>query len=202
MIFRLTILIPFLFIIQLILMILGFIVVPIALLLNRIETKNDCTNSTSNPNHKFKDKWIDKIWGNDDDGIDGDIYYLNDHIHHKITTLTRLNWVLLRNPVHNFSLKIGFKGKCKSLRGRTCFNNFKYLWDCKGTCNYKNILKPNGYEYLVVNEKYPMIRVRYKYPFSSFGLKINYGWKNWNCDKYNEEQHYTMTVLINPFKKF
>ena len=206
-IIKLIFLVPFLFLIQIILMLLGFIVVPIALLLNRIEKKEDCTNETSNPNHKFKDKWIDKIWGNNDDGIDGDIYYLKNHVNHKRNFFTRFNWVLFRNPVHNFSLLIGYNGKCKNLKGFTKLSYKKeyYKWNCSSACNYENLLdtkkEKQGYEYIEVN-KYPMFRLRLKYPFLNKGIKINYGWKNWNCDKYNENQHYTMTVLINLFKNF
>lgn len=196
-ILKLIFIVPLLFVVQLVLMLLGFVVVPLALLFRSVETKNDCTNTTSNPNHKFADDWVDGIWGNDDDGIDGDIYYLKNHTHGKINFMTRFNWVLLRNPVHNFSLNgIGFKGYCKSLKEyMKNFGNETIEINCKRFCNYKNALSERGYEYLVANDKYPMIRVRFKYPF------INYGWKNWNCDKYKEYHRYTMTVLINPFHK-
>lgn len=205
------------FLITLIFMVISPIVVSIALLLNRIEEKNDCINSTSNPNHKFKDKWIDTIWGNDNDGIDGDIYYLQYHVNNKRNFWTRFNWTVLRNPVHNLSLKLGFNGKLEYVRIlRLPFRNAKFSrlnvvlnkdQMKTNSCIYKNELdskkEKQGFEYIEVNKKYPMYRIRWKYPFLNRGLKVNLGWKNWNIDQgCDVDYHYTFTFTINPFKKF
>jgi len=198
------------FLIEILGMLISPFVVGIALLLNRIEPKNDCLNSTSNPSTKFKDKWIDVIWGNDDDGLDGDIYYLKDHVNHKRNFYTRFNWLVLRNPVHNLGSLLGFKGKPKKLLGfRIGFKKSK----CLSTCfidNYTNCLDSKkdstGFEYIEVidvnNKSYPMYRLRFKYPFINYGIKANIGWKNWNVNETGKYYQYTFTVVVNPFKEF
>jgi len=205
-----TFIILSLFIIQLLAMIISPIIVGIALMLNRIETKNNCINSTSNPSTKFKDRWIDSIWGNDDDGLDGDIYYLKDHVKFKRNFFTRFNWLVFRNPVHNLGLKLGFNGVAiKHIGFRKTFNNS--ICETKVFNNdFKNCLDSKkdkqGFEYTEVydkhNKMYPMYRLRWKYPFVNYGLKCNIGWKNWNVHKVNSYYRYTFTLLINPFKKF
>ena len=64
----------------------------------------DCEHEESRPNIRFKDKWFDAIFGNSEDGLEGDKYY-------KAKTTpswwTTYNWCANRNPIHNLALKMG-----------------------------------------------------------------------------------------------
>ena len=192
------------------------IIVGIALLLNRIEDKTDCLNSTSNDSTKFKDKWIDAIWGNDDDGLDGDIYYLTRQVDYKRNFFTRFNWVVFKNPVHNLGLKIGFNGFIVSIKQfmiplnnsnipkvNLTLNNLIKAHKCNYLNRLKNIKDSQGFEYIVVNNDYPSYRLILKYPLINYGIRINIGWKNWTIgQKCNVRYNYTLSFLINPFTKF
>ena len=185
-------------------------------MLNRIEKKTDCLNATSNPSTKFKDKWIDAVWGNDDDGLDGDIYYLTMHVDHKRNFFTRFNWLVFRNPVHNLGLKLGFNGYVTSIKQfliplnnskipkvNLTLDNLTNVHKCNYTNRLKNTKDAQGFEYVLVNESYPLYRLRLKYPFINYGIKANIGWKNWNVDQgCGKHYRYTFTFLINPFAKF
>lgn len=86
-------------------MLLGFIILPIAILFRKPLIPY---NETSSPAEQFKFSWIDKIYGNRWDGF-GDIYYRRDFP--KDAYWSRLNWCLLRNPTHNLSEDLGVKNK-------------------------------------------------------------------------------------------
>jgi len=199
------------FFVQLVAILFSPFIVGTALLLNRIEDYEP-KNETSRPNHKFKDKWIDAIYGNKDDGIDGDIYYLQSHVDGKRNFWTRFRWTVLRNPVHNLGLKLGFdRIPVKHIGFRKAFKNSKCSTK-EFNNDYENCLdskvNKTGFEYTEVydenNKMYPMYRLRWKYPFTNHGLKCNIGWKNWNVgpDVIGKPISYTFTFLINPFKKF
>jgi len=197
------------FIIQVFFIIIGPIVVGLALLFNRIEPF-DPISKASRPNHRFKDKWINAIWGNDDDGIDGDIYYLLVHVNGKRNFWTRFNWTVLRNPVHNLGLKLGFNGiAVRHIGFRKGFKKSECVTKIYNN-DYNNCLdsKPNrtGFEYTEVYKKngkmYPMYRLRWKYPFIKYGIKCNIGWKNFNVSELPKHYKYTFTILVNPFKTF
>jgi len=83
-------------------MIIGWVLVP--LFMTRQE-KFECKHKDSRPNRRFKNKWFDSIFGNRDDGNDGDVYYKRKCA--KLTWWTTYNWVAFRNPIHNLALKMG-----------------------------------------------------------------------------------------------
>lgn len=93
-----------LFLTNIFFIIIGFFILPIAVLF-REPTANK--NSGSNQ-EKFKCNWLNKIYGNEYDGF-GDIYYKRDFP--EDTYWSRLNWCMLRNPVHNFALRTGVYNK-------------------------------------------------------------------------------------------
>lgn len=94
---------------QLVLEIIGIFLIPIFLLRTEEFTpKNSLARILPNgkKNRKFKDKWFDSIWGNENDGIYGDINYWNVD-KRPPSYLNAFIWTAIRNPIHNFSLKMG-----------------------------------------------------------------------------------------------
>jgi len=69
----------------------GFVLVPISL------------SQTAQNSHKLR--WLDSIYGNKIDGIDGDSAYKA-----KVSTLRRFRWTQLRNPINNLLRAYGANG--------------------------------------------------------------------------------------------
>jgi len=120
------------FILQMIMTFLGILVVPVALLF-KPQDFNPPNCIAVRPNHKLhKLYWL---WDNDDDGIDGDVWYASDSAHQSWSNpsdlpvsvidgkyvlnfkydpgfFTRFWWLAMRNPCHNFMTRvIGINGK-------------------------------------------------------------------------------------------
>ena len=89
-----------LFVFQLLVTVIGMVLVPF--FLHRTEPF-ECEHGFKT--YRFKDKWFDAIFGNSEDGVDGDIYYREKY--QTFNLWTRYNWVALRNPIHNLALKMG-----------------------------------------------------------------------------------------------
>lgn len=60
------------FVFQLLMTVVGIILIPLFLFCT---TEFECEHESSRPNHRFKNKWFDAIFGNKEDGIDGDKPY-------------------------------------------------------------------------------------------------------------------------------
>jgi len=56
-------------------------------------------------------RWLDGVYGNKIDGIDGDAAYKA-----KVTTLRRFRWTQLRNPVNNLLRAYGPNGTVQAIR--------------------------------------------------------------------------------------
>ena len=66
----------------------------------------ECVSVDSRPTTKFKNPWIDFIFGNINDGLEGDAPYRAKY-KGKLTWWTRYNWCALRNPINNLKLHMG-----------------------------------------------------------------------------------------------
>lgn len=96
-IFRLIIASPFWIImlpIRTIFILLGWVIVPLAVLLRRYEV---IATWKGQERYKFKDSWIDKVWGNWEDGIAAGRQYHDTGS----VPLQIIYWSCLRNPVNN-----------------------------------------------------------------------------------------------------
>lgn len=175
-----------LFISQLIMTIVGIIFIPF--FMKRTESFT-CSNNTSLPNIRFKDKWFDSIFGNSEDGLLGDIYY-------KAKTTpswwTTYNWCAIRNPIHNLALKQGVNETIVS-----------YTWT--GNRYTEDRVGREGYVHSVAvgesGKEYHMIRWC-KLWYKGYGVECNIGYKNFNIKEVGIHYKYSFTVSVNPFKKF
>lgn len=179
--------IPFLFLFQLFMTVIGWFILPF--FLKRVEAF-ECEHVESRPSYKFKDKWIDTIFGNREDGIDGDKYYYKKY--DKLNLWTRYNWVAHRNPIHNLALKMGVDEVITD-----------YKWD--GNRYTEDRL---GHEGFVISYAtglsgtvYPMLRWC-KLWTKNYGIECNIGYKNFNIQEVGEHYKYSFTVSVNPFKRF
>ena len=172
---------------QLVLIIVGIIFLP--LVLTRVEAF-DCLAIDSRPSVKFKDSWIDKIFGNTDDGLDGDTPYKS---RKGINWwFDRYNWVALRNPIHNLALSMGVNEKIVS-----------YVW--LGNKYTEDRIGKEGFVYSEATGEsgkvYPMYRWC-KLFYKDYGIEMNIGYKNFCIQDLNIPYQYSFTISINPFKKF
>lgn len=140
--------------------------------------------------YRFKDDLIDCIFGNREDGIDGDIYYKEKY--QTFNLWTRYNWVAIRNPIHNLALKMGVDEVITS-----------YTW--KGNRYTEDSIGREGWCYSEARGRsgkvYPMFRWC-KLWFGDIGIELNIGYKNFNIKDVCEHYIYSFTVSVNPFKKF
>lgn len=177
-----------LFVFQTIMTVVGwFVILP---LLTKVE-QFDCEHDESRPNYKFKYKWFDSIFGNSEDGVDGDAPYKAKY-NGILNLWTRYNWVAFRNPIHNLALKMGVNEVITS-----------YSW--KGNRYTEDRVGHEGWCYSeAVGESgkvYPMFRWC-KLWFGKYGIEMNIGYKNFNITEVGKKYTYSFTVSINPFKKF
>jgi len=172
---------------QLIFIISGIIFLP--LFLTRVKSF-DCLAIDSRPSVKFKDKWIDYIFGNEDDGLDGDTPYKS---RKGINWwVNRYNWVALRNPIHNLANKMGVN---------EVIVDYKWL----GNRNTEDRIGHEGWCYSEATGEsgkvYQMFRWC-KLFYKNYGIEMNIGYKNFCVQYLNIPYKYSFTVSINPFKKF
>ena len=176
-----------LFIFQLLMTLVGMVFIPF--FLKRTEAF-ECEHEESRPSIRFKDKWFDAIFGNREDGIDGDIYYIEKY--QTFNLWTRYNWVAIRNPIHNLALKMGVDEVITS-----------YTW--KGNRYTEDSIGHEGYVYSeaigLSGKVYPMIRWCRLW-CCGYGIELNIGYKNFNVQELNQHYKYSFTVSVNPFKKF
>lgn len=174
---------------------LGFIVLPIAIL---FRVGLDAKNKTSNPAERFKSNIIDYIYGNQYDGF-GDIYYRRDY---PIDTYwSRLNWCLLRNPTHNLGQHLGV-------------NSIIVKSETYGNPNVIDdpFIENMGLKIQIVtdidNKKYVMyyycILWRQLLPFykGDRGLRLLIGHKNFCVKELNKYYEYNFAFVLTPFKNF
>lgn len=175
------------FLFQTLMTLIGYFILPF--FLKRVEPFEG-SNEYSKEALRFKDKWIDYIFGNSEDGVDGDIYYKRKY--DKLTLWTRYNWVALRNPIHNLALKQGVDETIVS-----------YTWT--GNRYTEDRIGREGYVHSVAvgesGKKYHMIRWC-KLWYKGYGVECNIGYKNFNIKEVGKHYKYSFTVSINPFKRF
>lgn len=176
------------FIFQLFFSLMGIFIIPF--FLKRVESFV-CDHEDSFPSFRFKDKWIEKIFGNSEDGVDGDKPYKTKY-NNNLNLWTRYNWVAFRNPIHNLALSMGVNETIIS-----------YSW--VGNRYTEDKIGHEGFVYseaIGASEKiYPMYRWC-KILFKNYGIEANFGYKNFNIIDFPKFYKYSFTVSINPFKKF
>lgn len=185
------------FLLTLFFMLLGFLILPIMVLFR----KPTINLEKESNQEKFSCPVIDFIYGNKYDGF-GDKYYRRDF---PIDTYwSRLNWCLLRNPVHNLSIFLGVNKKIiiKSvITGNPDVTDdpfekneglkFQEVWD-------------------IDNNYYPMYYYcklwRNIIPFNLYkgdrGFRLLMGYKNFCVNDLNKVYSYGSVCVITPFKKF
>ena len=186
-----------LFTVSLLFTVIGFLILPIAVLF-REETVN--LNSGSNQ-EKFKWKWVDFIYGNRWDGF-GDIYYKRDY---PIDTYwSRLNWCMLRNPTHNLSEFLGVVDKTivKSvISGNPNVTDDPFIENMG--LKFQEVWGEDG-------KYYPMYYYcklwRQIIPFNLYngdrGFRLLMGYKNFCVKELNQKYTYNTVCVITPFKIF
>jgi hypothetical protein len=177
-----------LFIFQLLITLVGMVLIPF--FLKRTEAF-ECEHEESIPSIRFKDRWFDAIFGNCEDGLDGDAPYKAKY-NGILNLWTRYNWVAFRNPIHNLALKMGVNEVITS-----------YSW--KGNRYTEDRVGHEGWCYSEATGEsgtvYQMFRWC-KLWFGSYGIEMNIGYKNFNITEVGKKYTYSFTVSINPFKKF
>ena len=176
------------FLLQLVTTVVGWLVIPFFLW--RVE-EFDCEHEASRPNTRFKDKWFDSVFGNVEDGNEGDGPYKAKY-GGKLNLWTRYNWCAFRNPIHNLALKMGVDEEITDYR----WTGFRYTEDRIGREGfvYSEAIGKSG-------KVYPMIRWC-KLWAGKYGIECNIGYKNFNVEEYPKHYKYSFTVSVNPFKKF
>jgi len=208
---------------QLLMTVVGMLILP--LFLKRVE-EFECTNETSRPALRFKDKWIDAVFGNIEDGVDGDIYYRRKY--EKLDMKTRYNWVAIRNTIHNLALsmgvnevissyvwagnrytedRVGKEGWCYSEaigESGKVYMMFRWCQMFKISEIVRNIMSFIAYTVMYV---YTAVRTKHLDKFSytylrNVGIECFLGYKNFNIKEVGVLYKYSFTVSINPIKKF
>lgn len=184
-----------LFIVSLFFTVIGFLILPIAVLFRE---KTISLNETSNQ-EKFKWKWVDKIYGNKYDGF-GDIYYKRDY---PIDTYwSRLNWCMLRNPTHNLAISMGVDNKAivkSEIYGNPNVTDdpfientglkFQECWDSDGR------YYPMYYYCIMWRQIIPFYK-------GDRGFRLLVGYKNFCVKELNEVYEYGCVCTVTPFKLF
>jgi len=172
---------------QFVMMILGLVVVAIALF--RTEPFK-CNNPQIKDARRFKNKWIDAIWGNEDDGIDGDTYYSAKYS--KLTYWTSYNWSALRNPVNNLGMRLGV-------------NDNIVEYKVYGKKHVSDKIGQEGFQYTEAITDSGKVYPLYYYTkrlFGNYGIKFDAGYKNFNITKVPKHYKYGFVLNFNPFKHF
>jgi len=132
-------------------------------------------------NRKFKDRWVDNIFGNEDDGLFGDDNYWKNN-YHKPSFWSAYNWAALRNPLHNFTKKIGVNAYI------TRYDVYKY----------GSLIYSKAYD---INDKtYQMIRFK-KIWKNNKRTDIYIGYKNFNINKVPAYYIYQFSMKFNILRK-
>ena len=186
----------FMFILQIVLTITGWFVVPIGMLFMETFQPLNLT-SRYKWQKRFKWKWFDSIFGNKEDGI-ADIYYTKKYApfpkDYKPTFWRTYNWLAFRNPIHNLALKMGVQDVIVG-----------YIW--QGRVDTEDRIGHEGFVYSEAigksGKRYPMYRWC-KLWFKDIGIEMNIGYKNFNVHKEELPKfyRYSFTISINPFKRF
>lgn len=188
--------------IKLAITIIGYFIIPVALL---FETKDfQPINKRTNPlNHRLHPLFY--WWDNEDDGIDGNYGWQNEHCKSAQEAKSfwkRYIWLAWRNPVHNFSKRIGV-------------NETIIAYDnSNGYSKVKDKIGREGHLYSVATgksgKKYHMYYICIGWyeliPFwkTDKGIRILLGYKNFNIDKNKlpKKYNYAFTVVFTLFKTF
>jgi hypothetical protein len=190
------------FLLQLVVTVMGMAVIP---LFNH-RVKKSLVHSPYNEHvaNVYKDGWLDRVFGNNDDGVDGDgPYYEKDltkWLYSKGNVgrwMARYIWSAWRNPVHNLKQTMGVNESIVEY-------NYVGRWDTSDRVGYEGAvyseaIGESGYVY-------PMYYVNYRYFGTRFGFTANIGYKNFNVDPgklpWSKPRGYSFTVAINPIKQF
>lgn len=176
-------------------MVIGFIILPIAVLFRTTTTNYNLTSNQE----RFSSNIIDYIYGNRYDGF-GDIYYKRDHP--VDTYLSRLNWCLLRNPTHNLSEIMGVNNKLITSSVITGNPNvtddpFEINTGLKIQECYDS--EGNYYPMYYYCKLWRQIIPFYK---GDRGFRLLMGYKNFCVHELNIYYTYNFVCTITPFKKF
>ena len=174
------------FIFQLVVTAIGWILIPLFMFR---QEEFECEHTESRPNRRFKDKWFDAIFGNSEDGNDGDKPYKQKFT--ELTWLTTYNWAAFRNPIHNLALKMGVDDFIEDYK----WIGNRYTEDRIGR---EGFVYSRAYGTKGTYDMYRWCKLFYK----DYGIEMNIGYKNFNIQEVNKKYRYSFTVSINPFKKF
>ena len=175
------------FIFQLVVTFIGIFIIPIFMFQ---QEEFECEHIDSRPNRRFKNKLFDSIFGNSEDGNDGDKPYKQKFS--KLTWWTTYNWCAFRNTIHNLALRMGVNEVITD-----------YKWS--GNRYTEDRIGREGFVYSVATgesgKTYSMYRWC-KLFYKDYGIEMNIGYKNFNIQELNKHYKYSFTVSINPVKKF
>ena len=183
--------------------------------IKKVEPFN-CTHEESRPNVKFTNEWVDSIWGNKEDGLDGDKPYKQKFS--ELTLWTRYNWTAIRNSIHNMALtdgvhekiidfvligdeevqdRIGKEGEQYSIAYGESGRKYEMYRKCKISPTATKIAR--GYykiKSMIFGSEYDDKR--------QYGLEYTIGYKNINVNRneLNKFYEYSFTISWNPIKKF
>ena len=155
--------------------ILGYFVIPIALLFTPIGSKT------------FSNKFIDSIWGNEIDSINGDAQYNKERSGVLAKNFPRFSWCAVRNPVNNLIHALGPKGTIEEIR-------------ISGDITYAVI---DGKEYWCMNKyvKYPWLSEKF-----GVGWHIQLGYRLFPDHRrgmfFEVGEFFANTIVFNPFRFF
>lgn len=185
------------YIIVIVAMVVGFFILPIAVLFRESQVS---LNPESNM-ERFKWKWVDRIYGNRWDGF-GDIYYKRTFP--VDTYWSRLNWCMLRNPTHNLSEDMGVVNKLivKSVITGNPLVTDDPFEENEGL-KIQECLDSNA-------NYYPMYYYcklwRNIIPFGLYkgdrGIRLLMGYKNFCVKELNKVYSYGFVCTVTPYKRF
>ena len=170
---------------ELITTLIGMIIIPFFLFKTE-EFKPVHVNARILPNgeknRRFKDKWFDSIWGNEDDGIYGDINYWNKHFH-KPSFLSAYVWTAIRNPIHNLSKRLGVDDYI-----------IAYEEHKLGSLVYSEVYNASG-------KVYPLLRFKKTWNNGKW-TDIYIGYKNFNVNEVPKHYTYQFGLKFNVLRGF
>ena len=170
---------------ELVVTLIGMILIPLFLFRTE-EFEPVYMNARILPNGKrnmrFKDKWFNSIWGNDEDGIYGDSNYLKNNFH-KPSFLSAYVWTAIRNPINNLSKRLGVDDYI-----------ITYEEHKLGSLVYSEA-------YSASNKVYPLLRFK-KIWSNGKWTDIYIGYKNFNVTKVPKHYTYQFGLKFNVLRGF
>lgn len=172
-------------------MLLGFLVVPIALLF--VQGTEHFVKSTPNPRTRYRlPRWA-YLWDNEDDGLEGPDKRVPERIRGK-TYIRRLYWLAYRNPFHNGSSEwLGFHALNAELLFDKTWGDPSDWAHTSGVrlalCRVRGEAWP-GYAFL--------LKIVWAYPWTDHSFEWSIGWKLWEAVKYDKKDPWVNTLVRLP----